>query len=246
MEDGDDAGSVGSASHLDRVGWLDELTAWFEAIPAHDHRVPVASCPGWDVGNVIAHIAYGAVLFWLVPSTHRSFAHLDLGAVERALGDGDGVRLFPGVMRSLAAVLRSHPPAAPCAVVVGLQQIGTLARLATTEIGVHRMDCEDALGRRRSMSPAQALDALAFTTDTWWPTFVGGREGPQGALALVGDGQRFVAGAGPPTATITGSALDVVAAAWGRSADVTIAGDAEVASWWTTLTERTTAVQVRH
>jgi uncharacterized protein (TIGR03083 family) len=233
-------------SHLDRVAWLDELTAWFDALSTADHRVPVAACPGWDVGNVIAHIAYGAVLFWLVPSARPRFDHLDFGAIERGLGDGEGVRVFPGAMRSLIAVLRSHDPAHPCASVVGRQEIGTVAHLAATEVGMHRLDCEVALGRPRSMTPAQALDGLAFTTDTWWPTFARQGEPPGGTLVLISDGQHYVAGAGPEVARITGSAPDVLAAAWGRPATVAVEGDAEAATWWTTLTARTTAVPARH
>jgi uncharacterized protein (TIGR03083 family) len=233
-------------SHLDRVAWLDELTVWFEALSVEDHRVPVPTCPGWDVGNVIAHIAYGAILFWLVPSARQTFDHLDIGGIERGLGDGDGVRLFPGAMRSLAAVLRSHEPTAPCASVVGRQEIGTVAHLAATEVGMHRLDCEEALGRPRSMSTAQALNGLAFTTDTWWPTLAGQSERPDGALALVGDGRRFVAGTGPEVVQITGRAPEVLAAAWGRPAAVAIEGESAIATWWTTLTARTTAVKARH
>jgi uncharacterized protein (TIGR03083 family) len=233
-------------SHLDRVAWLDELTVWFEALSIEDHRVPVPTCPGWDVGNVIAHFAYGAILFWLVPSARQRFDHLDFGTIEHGLGDGGGVRLFPGAMRSLAAVLRSHDPAHPCASVVGRQEIGTVARLAATEVGMHRLDCEGALGRPRSMSTVQALDGLAFTTAVWWPTFAGQGDPPGGTLALVGDGQRYVAGTGPEVARITGSALDVLAAAWGRPASVAVEGDAAAATWWTTLTARTTLVAARH
>jgi uncharacterized protein (TIGR03083 family) len=233
-------------SHLDRVAWLDELTAWFDALSVDDHRVPVPTCPGWDVGNVIAHIAYGAILFWLVPSARPSFTHLDFKAIELGLGDGDGVRVFPGAMRSLAAVLRSHDPSDPCASAVGPQEIGTVAHLAVTEVGMHRLDCEGALGRPRSMSTAQALDGLAFTTQTWWPALAGQNGPPDGSLALVGDGARHVGGAGPEVARITGSAPEVLAAAWGRPAAVAVEGNTEAATWWTTLTARTTAVAVRH
>src|SRR5262245_9534935 len=120
------------------------------------------------------------------------------------------------------------------------QNFATLARLAATEVGIHRLDCEDSLGLPRSMTAGQALDGLAFTTDTWWPALARG-EPPEGSVALVVDDHRFVAGRGAEVARIGGSAVAVLAAAWGRRAEVEVRGDGASAAWWTSLTARTTA-----
>jgi hypothetical protein len=196
---------------------------------------------------VLAHIAYGALLFWVVPSTHATMAGVPFAAVASAAGDGRGVELLPGALHALSLVLHSHRPDDPTAVVIGEQRFASLAGLTTTELAVHLLDCQDALGRPRTLAAEHAASALAWTVDTWLPTFAALDRGPTppGRMALVVGPDRHVLGAGDEVAELRGSAVDVLLALWGRSAVVDVEGDADVVAHWTGLTARTTAVPAR-
>jgi uncharacterized protein (TIGR03083 family) len=207
----------------------------------------VPACPGWDVGNVVAHIAYGALLFWVVP-TNPALSAVDFGRLMAAAGDGHGVELFPGAMRALILVLRSHQPDDPSPAVVGEQRIASVTGLATTEVAVHLLDCQDALGRPRSMTAEHAVAAVAWTAEGWLPTFAAmAGAPPPGAvqLSVAGSGGRPIVGRGDVVAEVRGEPVEVLLHLWGRSSAVDVSGDADVVRWWAGLTARTTAVPAR-
>ena len=64
--------------------------------------------PGLDIRNV--HVAYDALLFWVVPSTHSAMTDVRFDEVMVATGDRRGVELLPGTLQALRLVLRSHRP----------------------------------------------------------------------------------------------------------------------------------------
>jgi uncharacterized protein (TIGR03083 family) len=233
--------------HRQRLAWLDSLIAGFEAIGPDDHARPVPACPGWDVRNVLAHIAYGALLFWVVPSTHPRLADVPFGRLSAVAGDGRGVELLPGALRALSLVLHSHRPDDPTAAVVGEQRFASLAGLVTTELAVHLLDCQEALGRPRSLPEDHAASALAWTVAVWLPIFASleGAAAPPGRVALVAGPEHHLLGAGEDVAEVRGRAVDVLLALWGRSAPGAVTGRADVVAHWTGLTARTTAVAAR-
>jgi len=238
------------ALHRRRLGWLDELIAWFEGLQPSDLVHAVPACPGWTVNNVVAHIGYGAIIFWIVPATHGELDDADYTAAEAAAGDGNGAAVFSGALHTLSALLRSHHPADHAPVVIGPHTYGGLARLATTEMAVHRLDCQDALLRPRSMSNDHALDALAWTTETWLPELsaIDPDPPPAGRVTMVCEltGDTFAVGRGDHVAQIAGSAVDLLMLIWGRPAPASVTGDQSAVEWWTGLTARTTAVEARH
>jgi uncharacterized protein (TIGR03083 family) len=238
------------ASHARRLDWLEELVAWFENVEPSALALPVPACPGWTVNNVIAHIGYGAIIFWIVPATHTALDEADFAAAAAAAGDGNGAGVFAGSLHTLSALLRSHHPGDHAPVVIGPHTYGGLARLATTEMAVHRLDCQDALSQPRSMSADHALDALAWTIDTWLAGLVDIDSDPpprgQVAIRCQPQGDTFTIGEGEPVATIAGTAVDLLMLLWGRPARASVTGDPTVVDWWTSLTARTTAVDARH
>ncbi len=181
------------ALHRRRLGWLDDLIAWYEGLLPADLSRAVPACPGWTVNNVVAHIGYGAML-----TSPR----------WRPAGDGNGAAVFAGALHTLSALLRSHHPADHAPVVIGPHTYGGLTRLATTEVAVHRLDCQDALGLPRSMANDHALDALAWTTETWLAELRGVDPGPPpaGRVTMVCEptGETFTIGEGDQDAEVAG------------------------------------------
>lgn len=238
------------ALHRRRLGWLDDLIAWFEGLRPSDLARAVPACPGWTVNNVVAHIGYGAIIFWIVPATHGALDDADYIAVEAAAGDGNGAAVFVGALHTLSALLRSHDPADHAPVVIGPHTYSGLSRLATTEMAVHRLDCQDALEPPRSMANEHALDALAWTTETWLAELRGMDQvpPPAGRVTMVCEpaGETFTIGEGDVVARMTGGAIDLLMLVWGRAAPASVTGDQTVVEWWTGLTARTTAVEARH
>ncbi|MDY7106662.1 MAG: maleylpyruvate isomerase family mycothiol-dependent enzyme [Actinomycetota bacterium] len=248
-------------THEQRVDRLDGLIEFFEGLSDEDLRRPVPACPGWDIGNVVAHIGYAAMLVWIVPTTHAGWSTLDMGGLQRSMGDGRGAEVFPGVMRTLSLLLRSHSPDDPAVVVCGDQTWGGLARLATAEVAVHRLDCLEALGPApktdtamdTAMDSDHALDALDWTTSTWLPKLAPrAAPMPEGRLVLRAatrgedTSTEFEVGSGDEVASVEGAPLELLRYLWGRRVEVEPEGDLELAGSWRDLTPKTTRVDARH
>jgi uncharacterized protein (TIGR03083 family) len=226
------------------VEWLDALITGFEAFSPRDHDHPVPACPGWDIRNVLAHVAYGSLLFWVVPSTHSAMAGINFGDLFTAAGDGQGVRLLPGALRALSLIVRTHRADDAVPVVVGEQTFGNLAGLATTELAVHLLDCHDALGRPRPLTPPHASAAVAWTVEAWLPalTALDRVAVPAGRVEVM---PNTFLGTGDIVAELRGDPVEVLLHLWGRPATVEVAGDTDIIAYWTGLTARTTAVPGR-
>ena len=85
---------------------------------------------------------------------------------------------------------------------------------------MHRWDAETALGRASVLDPALAADGVAEVIDTMAPRQVTlGRSAPLGQalrLASTDTGESWVLGPGPPAATVSASAPDLLLLLWRR------------------------------
>ena len=117
---------------------------------------------------------------------------------------------------------------------------------AASELGVHRLDVEAALGHDYSMTPHQALDAAVYTCDFFLPAMrrVLG-EDPGGLSARLvdadeGDAVAVITSDGDSAVAIEGPGIDVLLALWGRPhANVSVStGDAAVWDQWHSMPAR--------
>jgi uncharacterized protein (TIGR03083 family) len=198
---------------------------------APDARVP--SCPGWDVDDLIWHVAE-VQWFWGQVVGRRLVDPADvdaLGHPDRPT-DREQLRDFQHLSgRELHNVLAQTPPDTVCWSWAPEQTAGFSRRRQAHEILIHRVDAELAAGRRSPIDPALAADGVdemltlmyaadepvpadapvvevrtGDTADRWWVQ-VGG---PVIGLAVSREEQAS-------TAEISGLAADLDCWLWNRA-----------------------------
>jgi hypothetical protein len=122
--------------------------------------------------------------------------------------------------------------------------VGLWAWHAASELGVHRLDVEEALGHERSLTDAQALDAATYTSNFFLPAMRRATDKDPGALnAQLRDaagatiGETTIDSTRSAAVTVAGPSVEVLLALWGRphaSVEVT-AGDPAVWESWRAL-----------
>jgi uncharacterized protein (TIGR03083 family) len=208
---------------------------------------PVPACPGWVVRDLLRHT--GGVHDWA-----RRFVEadptVDMDAAEEDLVQptGDPVAWYRDRNAELVAALRAAPPdlAVP-AFLAAPSPLAFWARRQAHEAAVHRADADAAAGGARP-------DAfpLAFAVDgvdellTAFMSRPGRLRSPHPyALAVAPDdaAERWIVevgpdgatarrGSGPVRCTLRGAAGRLYLFLWNRLPDVTVDGEAELATTW--------------
>ena len=202
----------------------------------HGWSARVPGCPEWALADLVWHLAEVQDFWsWLVRT--RATSPAGYPAPVRPADDD-----LPGFAADRAAeledVLAGAEPDAPVWTWAPQQDVAFVLRRQAQEATVHRVDAEQTLGTVTPISPEVGLDGL----DEWLEVMVPGAlpgGPPSGAEPVVfhavdADAERtvFAGTADLPVATLTGSAGDLLLAAWRRVplSAVTVDGDADRAA----------------
>jgi uncharacterized protein (TIGR03083 family) len=152
----DPAAAVGWSDHIASIrSDTDRMAAAYAAGPTD---APVAACPGWDVRDLVQHMAH----------IHRWAGFAVRHGRPPAAGDVED----PGADADLAAWLRaggeqladdlaaSDPNADTWHVFPAALKMWVWARRQAQETAMHRWDAEMATGGRSSLDPALAADGI--------------------------------------------------------------------------------------
>jgi uncharacterized protein (TIGR03083 family) len=121
---------------------------------------PVASCPGWDVAELVRHL--GGIYTW-VTSILRAGGQPPGDALDESPSELDAlVPWFRQAHRTLHRELGSLDPDDPAWVFVSSapQNAGWWYRRQAQETSIHRYDAEAAAGQARPLDPELAADGV--------------------------------------------------------------------------------------
>jgi uncharacterized protein (TIGR03083 family) len=191
-----------------------------EAVLAHGWRSRVPGCPGWTLADLVWHLA-GVQHFWTWVVRTRA---PDPGAYVEPVRRPDDELLGYGLAQSaeLETVLAGAAPAERVWTWAPRQDVAFVLRRQAMEAVVHTVDVEQVLGDVRPVPTAVGLDGL----DEWLEVMVPGvfPDGPPETAhpvvfhAVDADAERTLfPGSRPfPIAALTGTAGDLLLAAWRR------------------------------
>jgi uncharacterized protein (TIGR03083 family) len=245
-------------SHTERLATARAAVAFITGRSAEEQARPVPNCPDWTVYNAAAHIGRVAIAWEEMISSAPDDPESRTRGYDRSGGKPPGTSVTELAGWANAAIDRLDDDLdRPCyfSMTGGEGTVALWGWHAATELGIHRLDVEAALGYDHAMSEAQALDAITYTAQYFLPamrratgtdpgrlTIVAeGATGTIGQVDLQADGQDGTAPANPASeareATIGGPAVEVTLALWGRpSRGVRLVdGDPEVWAAWQAL-----------
>ena len=232
-----------SEAHQTYLRWLEQENRAFVDAAGVDLALPVPSCPGWSVNDLVLHQA--SFQLWITglvtDRTTDGRAPTDavppprLGVVDWCESVGTG----------LVAALRACAADTPVWGVTRHQTAGSWARRQASETSVHRWDAQNAHAAGQPIDHAD--DYLDEMFVELVPSLVGrfGATAPTGSIELRSLDQQLSWTAewsdvgttfGPQQsaadATVTGTTSDLFLAIWNRSAEVEIDGDLGVLDEW--------------
>ncbi len=191
-----------------------------EAVLAGGWETPVPGCPGWTLADLVWHLAEVQHFWTWVVRTRAS----DPGAYAEPVRRPDDELLGFGLAQSaeLETVLDGADPAERVWTWAPRQDVGFVLRRQAMEAVVHTADVEQVLGDVHPIRTDVGLDGL----DEWLEVMVPGAlpEGPPEEAhpvvlhAVDADAERTLfPGSRPfPIAALTGTAGDLLLAAWRR------------------------------
>ncbi len=214
---------------------------------------PVPNCPGWTVYNAAVHVGRVCVAWEQMMGSAVDDATARDRAYEHSNARPAGAEPAELARWAHSAIEVTAGERRDCffSMTGGPGDTELWAWHAASEIGVHRLDVEDALGQRHEISDRAAADSVRYACGFFLPAMrrvSGINPGGLTAELLGGDGEPVDvveitpaddAGPDTPSATISGPAVQVLLALWGRpydEANVRVTGgDAGVLSGWREL-----------
>jgi uncharacterized protein (TIGR03083 family) len=191
-----------------------------EAVLSRGWTAPVPGCPGWRLDDLVWHLS-SVQHFWAwVARTKVGDPSAYVGPRRRP--DDELLGFVSAASADLETVLAGADPADRVWTWSPQQNVAFVLRRQVQEAVVHTVDVEQVLGDVRPIPPDVALDGI----DEWLEVMVPGKltEGPPPHAhpvvlhAVDADAERTLfPGTRPfPIATLTGTAGDLLLAAWRR------------------------------
>jgi uncharacterized protein (TIGR03083 family) len=224
------------------------------------HHSPVPNCPGWTVYNTAVHVGRVAVAWEEMMKSEPGDAQARDRAYEISgrRPSGADVADLAGWAHSAIDYIADNPRRECFFSMTGGHGTTELwAWHAASEIGVHRLDVEQALGHNHAISDRAALDSVDYACRFFLPAMrrvTGRNPGSLSAEVLADDGSPLGTVAIPSvviepdgdepqedgsldTVSIRGPVVQVLLAVWGRpyhSVEV-VDGSAQVLDRWRAL-----------
>ena len=128
----------------------------------------VRSCPGWDMNDLVWHVA-GVFYFWGRIAETRAQDWKEVVEPERP-ADGELLPYYREQLARVLDVLRDADPATEVWTWAPQKNVAFIQRRMAQETAVHRWDAEAAAGREFAIEPRLASDGIAeffdfFTSD---------------------------------------------------------------------------------
>ena len=234
-------------SHEQRIDAARAAVDYITGRTEHELRQPVPNCPGWTVYNAAVHIGrVGMAWEEMITSPPEDPQSRERGyarGADRPPGTPPA-ELASWMNAAIDHLVGDVDRRCYFSMTGGEGTAGLWAWHAASELGVHRLDVEAALGHERSLTDAQALDAATYTSDFFLPAMRQATEQDPGALAThlldaegATIGETTIDSTQSVGVTVAGPSIEVLLALWGRPhANVTVtAGDADVWGRWQAL-----------
>jgi len=234
-----------SQASIEYRSWLADEGRALAATLGGDPTIPVPSCPGWSITDLVAHVG----------SYHRWVADLlrDASPQPRApysLSPDPAVPLAEWYLASLNLLIEAMDTTDPDTrmwTVTVDQNAGAGCRRQAHDLTVHRWDAQNAYGRADPIRTERAMDFIDELFKAALPYILPflGRPVPKVSLTLrSADGtyRRRIDGTSgrphlthdptPADATLTGTPSDLLLALWRRTNAATLAGDLTALTAW--------------
>lgn len=209
-----------------------------------EQAVPVPNCPGWTVYNAASHIGrVGMAWEEMITSTPDDPESRARG-YERAGRKPAGISTAELATCAHSAIDQLTDDLDRCcyfSMTGGEGNPLLWAWHAASELGMHRLDVEAALGHGHSMTPAQALDAAEYTCRFFLRAMRRVLErDPGGLTARLVDADGEVGSVtidplpdseSPASVVIEGSPIQVLLGLWGRPHSGVEVADGDHAVW---------------
>ena len=237
--------------HQTRIGATRAAVRYLAERATTDGTARVPNTPAWTVAEVSTHVGW-ALTFW---RHMMDSAPTDSTARDRALADTPPFppQLGPDEFLDQVDPIFDHMAAdehAECYVSMagGPGTRGLWARHALSEIGVHRMDVEAAVGEPHQITIEEARDSVNYVARYVLPSFrhMAGEDPGSLTVELTGaNGELLdcytIASANQNAAIVRGPASQMLLALWGRPHRNIEVRDGNNTTWesWIDLPTRT-------
>ncbi|MEL6986189.1 MAG: maleylpyruvate isomerase N-terminal domain-containing protein, partial [Actinomycetota bacterium] len=178
-------------SHEERQATARAAVAFITGRSADELARPVPNCPGWTVYNAAAHIGRVAIAWEEMISSSPDDPESRQRGYDRSGQQPPGTPVAELAAWANAAIDRLDGDLdRPCyfSMTGGEGTVALWAWHAATELGIHRLDVEAALGYEHSLSETQALDAVTYTAHYFLPAMRRATGTDPGPLSIVLDG----------------------------------------------------------
>ncbi len=213
--------------------------------------LPVPNCPGWTVYNAMVHVGRTGV-FWgsmMACRPDDTTARVRALAATQELPTGVAPEeLATWIHATMDVAAADETKECYFSITGGPGNLGLWAWHASSEIGVHRLDVEAALGHPHALGDDDAADSVGYVAGYFLPAIRRAAAEDPGRITaqlLSSDGESIgsvdvvseAADSGAAGhANVRGPAVQVLLALWGRPhVDVEVSGDVEVFSRWREL-----------
>lgn len=228
-------------THDTYVQWLEDENRAFADACARDLALPMPTCPGWTVLNLLEH--HASFQLWIAAILNERL--LDPRApVAIVAPDGDDpIDWYRTIGSGLIDAFRATDPGTHVWGVTNQQTAGAWARRQASETSVHRWDADDATGFAEPVEHAD--DYISEIFDHLLPALIAGAIVPDGAILLISTDQQFswtAAGTVDRASlnrrvehadvTLSGTTSDLLLSLWNRPNAVEVSGDENVLHQW--------------
>lgn len=231
--------------HAERLEVARAAVDYITGRSAAEQRRPVPNCPGWTVYNAAAHVGRVSIAWQEMIASAPDDAESRARGYRRAGQQPAGAptaELARWAHAALDQLVDDVDRRCYFSMTGGEGTVGLWAWHAASELGMHRLDVEAALGHAHGQTHPEALDAATYTCRYFLPAMrrATGRDPGGLRLRLVGDGAVGEAGIDTGSrdgVTVQGPSTQVLLALWGRAhvGVEVVDGDADVWAAWRAL-----------
>ncbi len=232
-------------THAERLASARAAVDYITGRTAAEQERPVPNCPGWTVYHAASHVGRVAIAWSeMIASPPEDPASRERGyatSAEQPAG-APMADLASWAHAALDRLDGDTDRRCYFSMTGGEGTVDLWTWHAASELGVHRLDVEDALGQPPGLTDDEAVDAVTYTSRFFLPAMRRVTGVDPGALHLqmetTGDGPDVVISSETSaSATVVGPPTQLLLAVWGRPhTGVTVVdGDATVWERWRAL-----------